>query len=116
MRGNVSVFYETVKKHMNKLLTIIVFILFFSFAPALAASDIAGTIISGGEKLLPEVLITPGHDCLNQEFSDDEPDFLSEENEEEKKEETIIRFDPIVDRKIYFCLKIIFFCLSNIKL
>ena len=95
MRRDVSVFHETVKKHMNKLLTIIVSILFFSFAPALAASDIAGTIINGGEKILPEVLTTPGHDYLNQEFSDDEPDFLSEENEEEKKEETISIADPL---------------------
>jgi len=80
---------------MNKLLTIIVAILFFSFTPALAASDIAGTIISGGGKILPDVLTAPGHDCLNQEFSDDEPDFLYEETEEEKLEEIISIADPL---------------------
>ena len=80
---------------MNKLLTVIVSILFFFFAPALAASDIAGTIINGGEKILPDVLTTPGHDYLNQEFSDDEPDFLSEETEEAKKEEIISIADPL---------------------
>lgn len=80
---------------MNKLLTVIFAILFFSFVPALAASDIAGTILSGGEKILPDVLTTPGHDCLNQEFSDDEPDFLTEETEEAKKEEVISIADPL---------------------
>ena len=81
---------------MNKLLTVIVSILFFSFAPALAAAAGAGTIINAGEKIFPEALITPGHDYLNQEFSDDEPDFLKEEAEEEEKEEDIISVaDPL---------------------
>jgi len=80
---------------MNKLLAVIVSILFFSFAPAIEASDIAGTIINGGEKIFPDVIISPGHDYLNQEFSDDEPDFLSDDTKEEKKEETISIADPL---------------------
>lgn len=80
---------------MNKLLAVIVSILFFSLTPALAVSDIAGTIVNGSEKIFPDVLTTPGHDYINQEFTDDEPDFLSEETEEEKKEETISIADPL---------------------
>jgi len=80
---------------MNKLLAVIVSILFFSFAPALSALDITGTIINSGEKIRPEVLITPSHDYLDKDFSDDEPDFLSENTEEEKKEETISIADPL---------------------
>jgi len=80
---------------MSKLLTIIISILFFSFAPALAASDIAGTMIKGGEKVFPDVLTTPDHDYLNKEFSDDESDFLTEETEEAKKEELISIADPL---------------------
>ena len=80
---------------MNKLLTVIFAILFFSFVPALAASDIVGTIINGGEKILPEVMTTPGHDYLNQEFSDDDPDFLTEETVEAEKEEIISVADPL---------------------
>ena len=80
---------------MNKLTVIIACILTFSFAADLAAGDGVGTIINAGEKIFPEVLITPGPDCLNQEFSDDEPDFLTEETEEEKKEEIISVADPL---------------------
>jgi len=81
---------------MNKLLTVIIAcILIFSFAADLTASDGVGTIINAGEKISPEALITPGHDYLNQEFSDDEPDFLTEETEEAKKEEIISVADPL---------------------
>jgi len=80
---------------MNKLLTVIVFILFFSYAPSLAASDIANTITGAREHILPEVIITPGHDYLDKEFSDDEPDFLTEDMEEAKKKDIISVADPL---------------------
>lgn len=80
---------------MKELITAAIFILFFSCAPALAASDIAGTIIDAGQQILPEVLKTPGHDFLNKEFSDDEPDFIDEETEIAKKEEIVSVADPL---------------------
>jgi phospholipid-binding lipoprotein MlaA len=71
-------------------------LVFFSFsAGAFAASDIAGGIVTGTGKILPDVLITPGDKYLKDEFSDDEPDYLQEEAEETKKEEIISVADPL---------------------
>jgi phospholipid-binding lipoprotein MlaA len=91
---------------MNKLFTVIASLILLSFTPAFAVSDIADTIINGSGKILPEVLITPGHDYKDKdkEFLDDEPDFLDEEIEKAKEEETVSVHDPLYlwNRSVFY--------------